>query len=138
MLTTRIVPCLDVRDGRVVKGVKFQGLRDAGDPVERARAYEALNFPAVLDGGAELAANIARWKEQHVDDATIDGYIGRVLSVDVAAVQAAASRLVDPARVVIVVVGDAAVVGAGLERFGAVRRIAIDDLLPLPAASPSP
>jgi imidazoleglycerol phosphate synthase cyclase subunit len=41
MLTTRIVPCLDVRDGRVVKGVKFQGLRDAGDPVERASAYEA-------------------------------------------------------------------------------------------------
>lgn len=41
MLTVRIVPCLDVRDGRVVKGVQFQGLRDAGDPVERAAAYEA-------------------------------------------------------------------------------------------------
>ena len=39
MLTVRIVPCLDVRDGRVVKGVQFQGLRDAGDPVERALAY---------------------------------------------------------------------------------------------------
>ena len=47
MLTVRIVPCLDVRDGRVVKGVKFQGLRDAGDPVERAAAYEA-------GGGDEL------------------------------------------------------------------------------------
>lgn len=41
MLTTRIIPCLDVRDGRVVKGVKFDGLRDAGDPAERAAAYEA-------------------------------------------------------------------------------------------------
>lgn len=41
MLTTRIIPCLDVRDGRVVKGIKFQGLRDAGDPAERAGAYEA-------------------------------------------------------------------------------------------------
>lgn len=41
MLAIRIIPCLDVRDGRVVKGVKFQGLRDAGDPVERAAAYEA-------------------------------------------------------------------------------------------------
>lgn len=41
MLTIRIIPCLDVRAGRVVKGVKFQGLRDAGDPVERAAAYEA-------------------------------------------------------------------------------------------------
>src|SRR5687767_11567525 len=41
MLTRRVIPCLDVRDGRVVKGVRFQGLRDAGDPVERAVAYEA-------------------------------------------------------------------------------------------------
>ncbi|MEO0483584.1 MAG: imidazole glycerol phosphate synthase subunit HisF [Planctomycetota bacterium] len=41
MLTTRLIPCLDVRDGRIVKGVRFQGLRDAGDPVERAAAYEA-------------------------------------------------------------------------------------------------
>lgn len=40
-LTARVIPCLDVRDGRVVKGVRFQGLRDAGDPVERAAAYEA-------------------------------------------------------------------------------------------------
>jgi imidazole glycerol-phosphate synthase subunit HisF len=41
MLKHRIIPCLDVRDGRVVKGVRFQGLRDAGCPVEQARAYEA-------------------------------------------------------------------------------------------------
>lgn len=41
MLTIRIIPCLDVRDGRVVKGVRFAGLRDAGDPVELASAYEA-------------------------------------------------------------------------------------------------
>ena len=41
MLSSRIIPCLDVRDGRVVKGVQFQGLRDAGDPVSLARAYEA-------------------------------------------------------------------------------------------------
>lgn len=39
MLTKRIIPCLDVRDGRVVKGIRFQNLRDAGDPIERARAY---------------------------------------------------------------------------------------------------
>ncbi|MGK0484200.1 MAG: cyclase [Planctomycetota bacterium] len=41
MVTARIIPCLDVRDGRVVKGVRFQGLVDSGDPVERAAAYEA-------------------------------------------------------------------------------------------------
>jgi imidazole glycerol-phosphate synthase subunit HisF len=41
MLKTRIIPCLDVKDGRVVKGVKFVDLRDAGDPVEAARTYDA-------------------------------------------------------------------------------------------------
>ncbi len=40
MLTKRIIPCLDVKDGRVVKGVKFLNLRDAGDPVEVAQAYD--------------------------------------------------------------------------------------------------
>jgi imidazole glycerol-phosphate synthase subunit HisF len=40
MLARRVIPCLDIDDGRVVKGVRFQGLRDAGDPVESARAYE--------------------------------------------------------------------------------------------------
>jgi cyclase len=40
MLAVRIIPCLDVHAGRVVKGVKFQTLRDAGDPVESAKAYE--------------------------------------------------------------------------------------------------
>ena len=39
MPALRIIPCLDIRDGRIVKGVRFQGLRDAGDPVERAAVY---------------------------------------------------------------------------------------------------
>jgi imidazoleglycerol phosphate synthase cyclase subunit len=46
-LSKRIIPCLDVRDGRVVKGVRFAGLRDAGDPVAQAQRYEA-------DGADEL------------------------------------------------------------------------------------
>jgi cyclase len=41
MLKTRVIPCLDVKDGRVVKGVNFVDLRDAGDPVEAATAYDA-------------------------------------------------------------------------------------------------
>ena len=41
MLKSRIIPCLDVKDGRVVKGVNFVGLRDAGDPVEQAKIYDA-------------------------------------------------------------------------------------------------
>jgi len=47
MLTKRIIPCLDVMDGRVVKGINFADLRDAGDPVELARRYDR-------DGGDEL------------------------------------------------------------------------------------
>src|SRR3954467_11071489 len=41
MLKIRIIPCLDVKDGRVVKGVNFVELRDAGDPVEQAKVYDA-------------------------------------------------------------------------------------------------
>ncbi len=41
MLKARIIPCLDVKDGRVVKGVNFVNLRDAGDPVEQAKVYDA-------------------------------------------------------------------------------------------------
>src|SRR5437899_5869660 len=41
MFKVRVIPCLDVKDGRVVKGVKFVDLRDAGDPVEAAIAYDA-------------------------------------------------------------------------------------------------
>jgi len=40
MLTKRIIPCLDIRDGRVVKGVRFVNLKDAGDPLEQARLYD--------------------------------------------------------------------------------------------------
>ena len=39
MITKRIVPCLDVRDGKVVKGVNFEGIRDVADPVEMAKFY---------------------------------------------------------------------------------------------------
>lgn len=54
----RIVPCLDVKDGRVVKGVRFQALRDAGDPVEQAAAYDAQGADelAFLDISASLEA----------------------------------------------------------------------------------
>ena len=41
MLAKRIIPCLDIKDGRVVKGVSFVNLRDAGDPVEQAQVYDA-------------------------------------------------------------------------------------------------
>ncbi len=54
MLALRVIPCLDVKDGRVVKGVNFVALRDAGDPVEQARAYdrEGADEVTFLDIGA--------------------------------------------------------------------------------------
>lgn len=64
MLAKRIIPCLDIKDGRVVKGVRFVELADAGDPVELARRYEAagadelvfLDITATVEGrGATLA-----------------------------------------------------------------------------------
>ena len=48
MLKIRIIPCLDVKDGRVVKGVQFLELRDAGDPVEQARAYDAAGADELM------------------------------------------------------------------------------------------
>jgi len=58
MLVRRIIPCLDIKDGRVVKGIRFVELRDAGDPVELARTYEAsgadelifLDITATVEG----------------------------------------------------------------------------------------
>jgi cyclase len=54
MLKARVIPCLDVKDGRVVKGVNFVDLRDAGDPVEQARVYDAAGADELcfLDIGA--------------------------------------------------------------------------------------
>ena len=66
MLTRRVIPCLDTRDGRVVKGVKFQGLRDAGSPVELAARYESdgadeiviLDVSATTDERAHALATV--------------------------------------------------------------------------------
>ena len=68
MLTRRIVPCLDVDSGRVVKGVRFRGLRDAGDPVELARAYARagadelvfLDITATAEGRHAMVETTAR------------------------------------------------------------------------------
>ena len=72
MLAKRIIPCLDVRDGRVVKGVNFVNIRDAGDPVELARFYSDqgadeivfLDITATSDGRATVADVVERTAEQ--------------------------------------------------------------------------
>lgn len=83
MLTKRIIPCLDIRDGRVVKGVNFVDIRDAGDPVDCARTYDAagadelvlLDINASHEGRSTMLDVCARVAEQVFIPFTIGGGI---------------------------------------------------------------
>ncbi len=80
-LTKRIIPCLDVRDGRVVKGVRFANLRDAGDPVEQAARYEAdgadelviLDVSATAEGRGACRRTVASVRERLGVPLTVGG-----------------------------------------------------------------
>jgi cyclase len=86
MLAKRIIPCLDVTNGRVVKGTKFVDLRDAGDPVECAKAYDAqgadelvfLDITASSDGRATMVDVVAKTAEQCFMPLTVGGGIRTV------------------------------------------------------------
>lgn len=86
----RVIPCLDVHDGRVVKGVNFTNLRDAGDPVELARAYgEAgadevtfLDISASSEGRATTREMVQRCAESVFIPLTVGGGVGSVEDVD--------------------------------------------------------
>ncbi|MGB4828327.1 MAG: imidazole glycerol phosphate synthase subunit HisF [Paracoccaceae bacterium] len=81
MLKTRIIPCLDVADGRVVKGVNFVNLVDAGDPVEAARAYDAagadelcfLDIHATVENRGTMFDLVTRTAEQCFMPLTVGG-----------------------------------------------------------------
>ncbi len=83
MLTKRIIPCLDVKNGRVVKGVQFVKLQDAGDPVETAKAYDAagadelvfLDITASSDGRNTVVDMVRRVAEQVFIPFTVGGGI---------------------------------------------------------------
>ena len=86
MLTKRIIPCLDVKDGRVVKGVNFIDLKDAGDPVEIAAAYDKagadevvfLDITASSDGRNTVVDMVRRVAEQVFIPFTVGGGIRTV------------------------------------------------------------
>lgn len=86
MFAKRIIPCLDIKDGRVVKGVNFLGLRDAGDPVETAAAYSAsgadevvfLDINASHEGRGTVAELAGRVAEQLTIPFTVGGGIRTV------------------------------------------------------------
>jgi cyclase len=89
-LAVRVIPCLDVDAGRVVKGVNFQGLRDAGDPVELARRYDAegadeltfLDISASHEGRATTLEIVSRTAEQVFIPLTVGGGVSSVEDVD--------------------------------------------------------
>ncbi|MDB4945697.1 MAG: Imidazole glycerol phosphate synthase cyclase subunit [Labilithrix sp.] len=90
MLTRRIIPCLDVKDGRVVKGVNFEGLVDKGDPAEQARRYDLagadeitfLDITATIDGRRAMLDVIARAADQTFTPLTVGGGIRTVEDVE--------------------------------------------------------
>ena len=86
MLTVRVIPCLDVKDGRVVKGVNFVDLRDAGDPVEQAKVYDAagadeltfLDITASSDNRDTLFDVVSRTAEVAFMPLTVGGGVRKV------------------------------------------------------------
>lgn len=90
LLKKRVIPCLDVDRGRVVKGVNFQGLKEVGDPVEMALAYEAqgadelvfLDISASKEGRKALLPIITRTAENLFIPLTVGGGVATVQDVD--------------------------------------------------------
>jgi len=89
MLTKRIIPCLDVKDGRVVKGVNFVGLRDAGDPVEAAEAYSDqgadeltfLDITASSDNRGIILDVVAKTAERVFMPLTVGGGVREIADI---------------------------------------------------------
>ncbi|MET0314784.1 MAG: HisA/HisF-related TIM barrel protein, partial [Hansschlegelia sp.] len=122
MLKIRVIPCLDVKDGRVVKGVRFVDLRDAGDPVEAAIAYDAagadelcfLDITASHEERAILLDVVARTAENCFMPVTVGGGVRSV--EDVRALMLAGA---DKVSIMSAAVNDRSVVARAAEKFGA-------------------
>lgn len=90
MLAKRIIPCLDVKDGRVVKGVSFTNLRDAGDPVETARLYDAsgadeivfLDISASVENRGTIIEVVRETAKDVFIPLTVGGGIGSIEDID--------------------------------------------------------
>ena len=86
MLKKRIIPCLDIKDGRTVKGINFVGLRDAGDPVALARMYSEigadelvfLDITATHEKRKTLVALVKEVAQQVAIPFTVGGGVGSV------------------------------------------------------------
>jgi cyclase len=121
MFKVRLIPCLDVKDGRVVKGVKFVDLRDAGDPVEAAKAYDAagadelcfLDITASHEGRGTLLEIVQRTAEACFMPLTVGGGVRTVEDVRVLLASGADKVSINTAAV-----NRRAFVGEAAEKFG--------------------
>jgi cyclase len=121
VLTKRIIPCLDVKDGRVVKGVAFVELRDAGDPVEQAARYDAqgadeicfLDITASHEGRKTILDVVARTAERLFVPLTVGGGVHEVEDVR-RLLEAGADKI----AINTAAVKDPALVRAASDRFG--------------------
>ncbi|HTI14892.1 MAG TPA: imidazole glycerol phosphate synthase subunit HisF [Dictyobacter sp.] len=122
MLTKRIIPCLDVKDGRVVKGVSFVNLRDAGDPVELAKFYNAegadeitfLDITASYEQRNTMLDVVRRTAEQVFIPVTVGGGIRSVADI-----RATLGAGADKTSVNTAAVQHPQLITAGAEQFGA-------------------
>ena len=121
MLAKRIIPCLDVNGGRVVKGVNFVNLVDAGDPVEIARAYNEqgadelvfLDITATRDNRATIVDLVRRTAEQIFIPLTVGGGIRTVEDMRLVLTSGADKTGINSAAV-----KNPDLIRAGAERFG--------------------
>jgi imidazole glycerol-phosphate synthase subunit HisF len=121
MLKTRIVPCLDVKDGRVVKGVNFVDLIDAGDPVQSARAYDAagadelcfLDITATHENRGTILDVVRRTAEACFMPVTVGGGVRQV--EDIRALMLAGA---DKVSINSAAVRDPEIVARAAEKFG--------------------
>lgn len=130
MSVARIIPCLDVRDGRVVKGVRFSGLRDAGEPAELAAIYEAqgadeitlLDVSATTDGRRAALRTVASVRERLAIPLTVGGGV-RTVDDAAALLDAGADKI----SVNTAAVYEPAIVTAIAKRFGSQCAVAAID-----------
>ncbi|HEY6173294.1 MAG TPA: imidazole glycerol phosphate synthase subunit HisF, partial [Kofleriaceae bacterium] len=138
-LARRIIPCLDVKDGRVVKGINFLQLRDAGDPVEQAAAYDAqgadevcyLDISASPEGRSTLLDVVARTADQVFAPLTVGGGVRSVED---------AERLLDAGADKISIntaaIRNPELVAAAAARFGSQAIVVAVDARRVPGATP--
>jgi len=121
MLARRVIPCLDVRDGRVVKGVRFDNIKDAGDPVELAEVYDRegadelvfYDITASAEGRATMVEVVRRAAEKVFIPLTVGGGVSTVEQMR-ALLQAGADKI----SVNSAAVKNPDLIREGAERFG--------------------